>query len=337
MARKKVIKGDLSEKREVLPNIKNLENNILQYIVGQDEPVRQIITSIYRARLFRSIKANILIVGKRGTGKTATINEIAKRLHIPFVVEDATKFTQEGYYGDDVQDMIYDLLVEADFDIEKAKRGIIMIDEIDKKAGNNDIEVSNSAVLKSLLKIIEGTKINLLLSDTMNLVEFDTSNIIFIMSGAFSGLDKIRDKRLNKSLIGFQASRSNLPQNYIKKDFINYGMTEEFMGRIDRIVEMNDLTENDLALILKKSKLSIFRKYQNALREQGIILAYKGELFKSIAKESLSLDTGARELSNTVNYIFERILYEILSNPRKYTKCELFPDIVKDNKKFRLS
>ena len=336
--------NNMLKKNKRLPEIKRLERDVLQSIIGQDKQVRQIITAIYRAKNFKTIKSNVLIIGNSGTGKTATIEQIAKRLHIVYTIEDATKYTQEGYYGADVNDMIYNLLENAQNDFEKAQNGIIIIDEIDKKAGHGEHDVSGVEVLKSLLKIIEGTRIKIPdpkdpFSEDMK--DFDTKDIVVIFLGAFSGLDKIRDKRLNQNPLGFISNKVEekdiQKSRFLKQDLVEYGMPEEFVGRIDTIIEMNKLTKQDLALILKKSKLSIFRKYQKELREKGITLTYEGKLFELIAEKSLALDTGARELSNTVNYIFENILYDVIANPNKYSNCKLFLEIVEDNTKYELS
>jgi len=336
--------GNIPVKKKKIPDIKSLERDVLQCIIGQDKQVRQIITAIYRAINFKTIKSNVLIIGNSGTGKTETIKQIAKRLHIPYTIEDATKYTQEGYYGADVNDMIYNLIENANQDIEKAQNGIIVIDEIDKKAGHEAHDVSGTEVLKSLLKIIEGTKIKIPVVENPlcdEMFDFDTKNIIIIFLGAFSGLDKIRDKRLNTHPLGFTtrvvANGEKQKSRFLKQDLVEYGMPEEFVGRIDTIVEMNKLNKEDLTLILKKSKLSIFRKYQAELRKRGVALSYDGKLFECIAEESLALDTGARELSNTVNYMFENIMYDILANPNKYKKCTLDLDIVHDNTKYELS
>ena len=336
--------SNMLKKIKRLPDIGRLEKDVLQCIIGQDKQVRQIITEIYRAINFKSIKSNVLIVGNTGTGKTATIEQIAKRLHMPYTIEDATKYTQEGYYGADVNDMIYNLLENAQYDLERAQNGIIIIDEIDKKAGHEAHDVSGVEVLKSLLKIIEGTKIKVAIGGDVfsrKIVDFDTKNIVVIFLGAFSGLDKIRDKRLNTNPLGFVSNvtdEKNVQKSkFLKQDLVEYGMPEEFIGRIDTIIKMNKLTKEDLALILKKSKLSVFRRYQEELRGRGIALTYDGKLFELIAEKSLTLDTGARELSNTVNYIFENILYDILANPNKYTNCKLSLEIVEDNTKYELS
>ena len=273
---------NIIRKGSYLPDIKKVERGVLQCIIGQDKQVRQMITSIYRAINFKTIKSNVLIIGNSGTGKTETIKQIAKRLNIPYTIEDATKYTQEGYYGADVSDMIYNLLDNAKQDIKKAQNGIIIIDEIDKKAGHEEKDVAGAEVLKSLLKIIEGTIIKIPKMDDPfdeSMIDFDTKNIIVVFLGAFSGLDKIRDKRLNSNPLGFydKTTSSNLPEQktrFLKQDLVQYGMPEEFVGRIDTIIEMNKLKKEDLALILRKSKLSIFKRYQAELKKKGIKLSY---------------------------------------------------------------
>lgn len=336
--------SDIFEEESKLPNIKDLESDVLKYIIGQDEHIKEIVTAIYKAKEFKTLDSTILIIGNSGTGKTATIKQIAKRLNIPYTIEDATKYTQEGYWGANVEDIIYNLLENAQYDFEKAKNGIIIVDEIDKKAGHDEHDVAGVKVLESMLKITEGTIIKIpdpndpFAEETQ---DFDTKDIIFIFLGAFSGLDKIRDKRLNNNPLGFvnpQNQKQDAQKNcFLKQDLVEYGMTEEFVGRIDTIIEMNKLTKHDLALILKKSELSIFRKYQEELRSKGITLVYDENLFEFIAEKSMALDTGARELSNTVNYIFANILYDVLANPNKYSNCKLFLEIVEDNTKYELS
>ena len=335
-----------------LPRIQEVEESVLTCIIGQNEPVRQIITAIYKAIVFKSIKTNLLIIGDSGTGKTETIRQILKVLNLPYTIEDATKYTQEGYYGADVEEMIYNLFENANQDIERAQNGVIVIDEIDKKAGkgfSDERDVSGREVLNSLLKIIEGTKISIDIDKEPYIADFDTSNLIVIFLGAFSGLEEIRKKRLNTSKAGFNLNKDTKPKQdtkLLKQDLIRYGLPEEFVGRISTIVEMNKLTKQDLASILRNSKLSIFRAYQRELRERGISLYYSGRLFERIAEKSLLTDTGARELNNTVNYIFDRIIYEVLSNPDKYPKrkhitkykqCRLSLDIVNNNTRYTIT
>lgn len=332
---------NLSSINKVLP-IQNLEQKVLQYIIGQDEQVRQVITAIYRSIYFPTIKSNILMIGNSGVGKTETIKQVARRLNIPYTIEDATKYTQEGYYGADVTDMIYNLLDSAHNNIKKAESGIIVIDEIDKKVGHEEHDIAGIEVLKSLLKIIEGTILKIQPNESHfyeNIIDFDTKKLIIVLMGAFSGLEKIRDKRLNKNQLGFSScntKKEKVNSEFTKKDLIDYGMTEEFVGRIDTIIEMNKLTKADLTSILKTSKQSIFRCYQSELSKRGVTLSYSSQIFDLIAEESLSIDTGARELSNIVNHMFEKIIYEILSNPGKFKKCVLNLEIVHDNSQYVL-
>jgi len=329
-----------------LPEIKSLEKYIQEYIIGQDDHVRSIITAIYRARQLKSIKSNVLVVGKSGTGKTETLKQIAKKLNIAHTVEDATKYTEEGYYGADVDEMVQHLFENSGYKLRHAEQGMLIIDEIDKKATRGDIigrDSSGISVLKSLLKLVEGTKVKVYGEyDEEQYNEetyyFDTSNLIVFFLGAFSELDEIRKKRLGKGTIGFGRTEATANQfhRYIKKDLIEYGIPEEFAGRIDTIIEMNNLTELNLVEILKRSRLSVFKKYQSALRQKGITLKYDPELFKAIAKEAMAVDTGARELSNTVNYIFEKIIYDVFANDGKFKICKPSLEIVKDNSKYVL-
>ena len=331
-----------------VPSIKTIEKHVYSCIFGQDEPVKQIITSIYRGIVFKSLNSNILIIGGSGTGKTETIKQILNVLNLPYTIEDATKYTMEGYQGKSVSGMIKNLYKNAGKDIEKAQSGVVIIDEIDKKSSktvSNRRDISGVEVLNSLLKIIEGNKVEV---DTD--VFLDTSNLIIIFLGAFLGIDKIREKRLNLNQVGFLSDKTTassiLDDRILKQDLVNYGLPEEFIGRIGTIIEMNKLTVDDLALILKKSKLSIFRQYQKELKRMGVVLSFNGELFYQIAQKSLLLDTGARELTNTVNYVFDKIIYEVLSNPSKYrrnsskepyTVCYMDLDIVEDNTRYRMS
>lgn len=226
-----------------------------------------------------------------------------------------------------------------------AEHGIVVFDEVDKKVGREENSVAGVEVLKSLLKIVEGTKIRVPLPSLnpfdFSFFDFYTKDVIFIFLGAFPGLDKIRKKRLKVNQLGFSASNAKNVEGqdtrYLKRDLVEYGIPEEFAGRIDTIVEMNKLSKEDLALILKKSKLSIFKRYQSELEKMGVSLSYDDKLYEQIAEESLNLDTGARELSNTVHYVFENIMYDIMITPNRFHQCTLDLDIVHDNSKYQLS
>ena len=343
---------ELSEKSVIkLPTLCDLESTVNDTVIGQEQIVKSICTKIYEGICFPNIKNNILIVGKSGTGKTEIVRQIANNLEFPLVVEDATRFTQEGYVGASVDEMIYDMIREANNNISLAQRGIIFVDEIDKKANKyaNYSDISKGDVLKSLLKIMEGTKVQI---DNPNFwenpaknelsISFDTSNLIFIFGGAFEGIDKIRDKRLKQSSgIGFSSIEekaivinNNSLKSFTKEDLIEYGMPTEFIGRITNIYETNNLDESNLVKILANSKGSIFKKYEAIFKAAGIELEYPKDLFLNIAKKAIMYPTGAIELNSQVSYIFEGIIYDLLNNKKDYKKCILEEGILNDNHKY---
>mgnify|MGYP004629655591 FL=1 len=343
---------ELSEKSVIkLPTLCDLESTVNDTVIGQEQIVKSICTKIYEGICFPNIKNNILIVGKSGTGKTEIVRQIANNLEFPLVVEDATRFTQEGYVGASVDEMIYDMIREANNNISLAQRGIIFVDEIDKKANKyaNYSDISKGDVLKSLLKIMEGTKVQI---DNPNFwenpaknelrISFDTSNLIFIFGGAFEGIDKIRDKRLKQSSgIGFSSIEekaivinNNSFKSFTKEDLIEYGMPTEFIGRITNIYETNNLDESNLVKILANSKGSIFKKYEAIFKAADIQLEYPKTLFLDIAQKAKMYPTGARELNSQVSYIFEGIIYDLLNNKKDYKKCVLEEGILNDNKKY---
>ncbi len=332
-------------RRTKIPNIAMLQQNIKKYIIGQDSAVDRIVLAIYRSLKIQTIKTNILVIGKSGSGKTETMKQIARALKLPYTIEDATKFTKEGYVGGDVEDMVYNLYDNANCDAKEAERGMIIIDEIDKKINYDyEADISGKDVLNSLLKIVEGTKIPLAEYGSPASEVFpsylDTSKMIVVFMGAFSGIEEKRKQRLGKRKIGFGNSNSDndLPQSqdtrYTKDDLIAYGMPIEFAGRIDTIVEFEQLSKESLAQIARNSKLSIFRKYEKYLAQNGITLEYDDSVFEEIAQKAITKNTGAREISNVTNEIFESILYRVFTSERgKYKKCILKKDFVQNPQK----
>ena len=340
----------VKKKRRRLPTIQETEKFILDTVKGQDEQVRSIVTAAYRSIKFDNIKSKVLIIGKSGTGKTEIMRQLAKKLGRVFVTEDANEFTQEGYYGRDVSEIVMDLLQEANNDIEEAQKGIIFIDEIDKKAGcaTETRDVSGRGVLNSLLKLVEGKVMKVPApldewEDGPETYDFDTSKLIIFFAGAFDGIDAIAKERTHSSTLGFCGNRSNGTKTakstlkYTKEDLIEYGFPEEFVGRIDTIVQMNELSESVLVQILETSKASAIKSYEKALKKYKIVLKYDKSLLEDIAKKAASRHTGARELMNVVNYIFDRILYEVMSAKKgQYKECILLDGVVEDNTKFIL-
>lgn len=336
-----------------LPKLKKLEKRVNETVIGQEAVVRSVCTKIYQSLNFPQFKSNILLVGKSGTGKTEIVRQIAKYLNMPCTIEDATRYTEDGYIGANVTDMINNLISEAKGKFKLASRGIIFFDEIDKKTSRQEKEhdgVSREGVLKGLLKIIEGTKIKVenpdydWLNKEPRYIDFDTSNIIFIFGGAFEGLDKVRDQRLKKNIkLGFTSAEENqictstyLNTSFAKEDLIEYGLPTELVGRISSIYQTRELEIEDLKKILDVSKKSEFRKYEKMFETYGISLVYSEKLFELIASNAKKSSTGARELNSLVSHTFEKIMYDTLSNPQigNYTKCVLDDEIVDDNSKY---
>lgn len=329
---------------KTIPPISKTINYVKSAVIGQDEPLTSAVTAIYRS-MCMSIKDVILVIGGTGSGKTEILKQIAKRMNFPYTVEDSTEYTKAGYVGANVQDIIEHLVASAGYNFDKAQYGCIILDEIDKKVSTNKEDVAGTEVLKSLLKFVEGKKmiLNAYMEEDGEVfqkeIEFDTSHLTIIFSGAFEGLDKIRDKRLKKNALGFSSFSENEQSNrYTKKDLVEYGMPAEFVGRISTIVELNKLSEDDLVQILKRSRISILKTYKNELKKMGItyVKIYE-QVYKEIASEAIKAGTGARELNNIVNYVFEKIVYDVLNSPGSFTKCELYEGIVLDNTKYKLS
>lgn len=341
----------VKSKRFKLPSMAVLQSNIKKYIIGQDEAVDRVILAIYRSLKIQNIKTNMLIIGKSGSGKTETMKQIAKALKLPYTIEDATKYTKEGYVGQDVEDMIYNLYDNSGCNLQRAERGMLIIDEIDKKVNNEyEGDISGRDVLNSLLKIVEGTKIFLdapipsAIPEAAICEYFDTSKMIVVFMGAFEGIEKIRERRLKRgkcSKIGFnkteELSQQDMNPRYTKDDLIEFGLPIEFAGRIDTIVEFKELSKESLSMIARNSKLSIFRKYEQYFAKNGITLRYDESIFDEIADKAITKNTGAREISNVTNEIFENILSEIFTAPNgKYKECILKKEFVQDSKAYVL-
>lgn len=273
---KKTVTKSIEQKKEIpkvalqpqegmvikLPNLADLEKAVNETVIGQENVVRSVCTKVYEGLCFPMLKRNILLVGKSGTGKTEIIRQLSENLNLPCTIEDATRYTEDGYVGASVSDMISNLLKEANGNMILASRGIIFIDEIDKKASRNDFYsgVNKEGVLKGLLKIVEGTVVQISnpnytfdMEPEKMTMKFDTSNIIFIFGGAFEGLAQIKEKRLKKrTQMGFASADANhiVVNNYMntsftKEDLIEYGLPAELVGRISNIYETRELQIDD--------------------------------------------------------------------------------------------
>lgn len=342
----------VQEVRIVLPNLAILEKEINKTVIGQEAVVKSICTKIYEGMLFPQLKSNILLVGKSGTGKTEIIRQIAANLKLPLTIEDATRYTEDGYVGASVTDIITNLIKEANGNLLLASRGIVFIDEIDKKASRGEFysEINKGGVLKGLLKIVEGTDVIIPDPNEQNFlfgpestIKFDTSNIIFIFGGAFEGMDELRTQRLNKRKIGFASAEANqivinnyLNTSFTKEDLVKYGLPTELVGRVASIYETRELQVKDLRNILDYSRKSEFRKYEKIFKNNGIRLIYSDNLFTLIAENAKKASTGARELNSIVSHMFEKIMYDAFTTvpENKYTQCILSDEIVQDNTKY---
>lgn len=326
-------------------SLSDIISSVKSVIKGQDDHIKQITTAIYKNQKIDNleIKSNLIILGESGNGKTAIIKLLADIFNVPFVIEDATRFTEAGYVGPSTDDMIKDLYRAAGDNIRKAEKGILVIDEGDKKGAAQDIgrDVSGEEVLFSLLTILEGTKVPISDPDGDTLGYMDTSRVTIIFIGAFPSLANIRDKRINrKGIMGFNSQTTGevvTNKEYIPEDFIQAGFPKEFIGRFDMIVELNKLTVNDLEDITRNSKKSTLLSYVQALAEKGIKVNYCDDIIKEIAAEAVKLKVGARGIKTVVQEMFKNIMFQVLLNEKQYTECIVRRETVHDSTNYILT
>ena len=331
--------GILAEERNKLQKIDDKETidlsptaikkHLDDYVIGQEEA--KIALSVAVAQHYKKLnnpskeikldKTNVMVMGPTGSGKTLLAQSIADYLDVPFAICDATTLTEAGYVGDDVESIITRLLTNAEGDVQKAQRGIIFVDEIDKitkKSQNVSItrDVSGEGVQQGLLKIIEGSTVRVAPQGKRKhpgaeMVDIDTTNILFVVGGAFVGLDSVLKERTLKSSVGFGAIITDPNQNadmslIQPEDLIKYGFIPEFVGRFGLITHVNELTEEQLCSIIKEPKNSLVKQYKYLFSLDGLKLEFTDEAVKAIAKKAKELKTGARGLKN----IIEEMLLE---------------------------